>query len=231
MAIDSTIKKKVIEDWKAAFPYLSMYSQNKLYKLIGPLITGIELLKLPRTGEYRPYFVIYSLCGNAMGNDIKACLEGPIVLIPCYDKKGFQFDIHYEKHDMLFRDAADCLRKQSPLSFEKDLAISKLYDVIYSYSNTAPLSAAPNSYLQAALQKDRLKVALYIGIKEAEEVLDEIIKRDWDTKSFKNWNVDIIDWFQSLHEIIANRDNMMKQIEINRHDKKIAKLQSSELIP
>lgn len=140
------------------------------------------------------------------------------------------FNIPYNQHSNFFSEVIDSVNKRTPLSLENDVSLKKFMSVLNACSKMPPLHAAPNSHSQALLYVAKLKIALYVGVNEAEEVLDEIIKRDWDTKSFKNWNVDIIDWFQSLHEIIANRDNMMKQIEMNKQDKKIAKLQSSELI-
>ena len=55
------IKKKISDDWGNAFPQLSKYTQNKYYKILGSLLIGIELIKLPRVEEYSPHFVIYSL--------------------------------------------------------------------------------------------------------------------------------------------------------------------------
>ena len=55
------IKKQVAEDWQNAFPQLVKYAQNKYYKILGSVIVGIELIKLPKAEDYRPHFVIYSL--------------------------------------------------------------------------------------------------------------------------------------------------------------------------
>jgi hypothetical protein len=60
MTIDINIKKKVANDWQNAFPQLTLYAQNKLYKVIGSCIIGIELIKSPHTASYSPYFVLYS---------------------------------------------------------------------------------------------------------------------------------------------------------------------------
>ncbi len=49
-------KKKVAAEWQSSFPELTQYAENKLYKLLGPLIIGIELIKLPRSPKYRPHF-------------------------------------------------------------------------------------------------------------------------------------------------------------------------------
>lgn len=230
MAIDKIVKKRVIEDWQNAFPQLTSYAQGKLYKVLGPIIIGVELIKLPRTEEYRPHFVVYSLFGGRLGNDISACLAGPILLQEYYDKKGFQHDIAYEKHNLFFDDVLDCVKEQTPLPFEGNVSFKKLTLVFDEYSKTSPLSAAPGSYLQAALLAAKLKIALFIGVEEAQSVLEQINRRSWDVNHFKVCGVDINNWLQGLGEIILDRDKFLERIEINKQDKKIAKLKSSELV-
>jgi hypothetical protein len=226
MAIDKELKKKVIDGWQSVFPQLSSYAQNKLYKVVGSIIIGLELIKSPFTDNYSPYFVIYSLWKH----DIKASLDYPILLKDFKNKKGFQYDIPYEKHSIFFDDVLDSINKQSPLSFEGNISFKKLIAVLDEYSKTPPLSAAPNSYLQAALQEAKLKIALFIGVAEAQSILEQINKRSWDVNHFKACGVDVNEWLQSLRTTISNRDELLKQIEVNRQDKKIAKLKSSEII-
>lgn len=230
MAIDKEIKKKVIEDWQKAFPELTFYAQDKLYKIVGSLIIGLELIKLPRTEEYRPHFVIYFLGGNRLGKDAKACLSSPILLMEYYDNRGFQYDIPYEKHNVFFNDVLESVKKQTPISLKEDISLRNLISVIDDYANTSSLSAAPNSYLQATLQASKFGIALSVNILEAKNVFEQIKERSWDIKSFDMWEVNIYTWLHELQEKINNRDEFLKQIEINKTDKKIAKLKRSELI-
>src|SRR5690606_14982485 len=97
------IKKKVIGDWQNAFLELTAFAQNKLYKVVGATVIGLELIKLPRIEEYRPHFVIYPLWEK----DVKTNLDYPILLKEFENKKGFQYDIPYEKHRMFFDDVLD----------------------------------------------------------------------------------------------------------------------------
>ncbi|MCI9843340.1 hypothetical protein [Flavobacterium pectinovorum] len=225
MAIDKEIKKKVTEEWLNVFPQLSAFAQNKLYKILGSCIIGIELIKSPFSEEYSPYFVIYSLWEK----DMKTCLSGPILLSRLKNKKGFEYNIPYEKHSMFFDDVLDSIQKQSTLSFDENISLKKLISILDEYSKTSPLSAAPNSYLQAALQEAKLKIALFVGVAEAKSILEQINKRNWDLNHFKACGIDVNGWLQSLQTTIINRDEFLKQIEINKQDKKIAKLKSSEL--
>ncbi len=225
MAINKEIKKKIAEDWQKAFPQLTAYSQNKFYKKIGVIIIGIELIKLPRTEEYRPHFVMYSLCKK----DIKTSLDVPIVLKQFYNKKRLQFDIPYEKHNLYFDDILESIKEQTPLPFDGDISLKKTFYVIDEYSKIPPLSAAPNSYLQAVLQEAKFEIALFISVLEAQSVLDQINKRHWDEEHFKYFGIDINKWRQGLLEKVNNRELFLKQIEVNKQDKKIEQLNRSEL--
>ncbi len=225
MPIDKEIKKKVIEDWQNAFPQLTMYSQNKLYKVVGSCILGIELIKSPHTENYSPYFVIYPIWKK----DVKTSLDYPIFLKDFKNKKGFQYDIPYEKHSVFFDDVLDSVKKQTPLPFEGNISFKKIETAIDVSSKTPPLSAAPNSYLQAVLQEAKLKIALFINSEEAQRVFEQINKRSWDINHFKACGVDVNEWLQSLQATILNEEEFLKQIEINKQDKKIAQLKSSEL--
>lgn len=224
MAINKEIKKKVIEDWQNSFPELTLYSQDKLYKVVGATIIGLELIKLPRSEEYRPHFVIYPLWKK----DVKANLDTPYVLKEYYNKKGLQYSIPYERHSAFFSDVIDSVMKQNPLSFEGSISLKTLMSVFDEYSKTPPLRASPNSYLQAALQEAKLKIALFIVIAEAQSVLEQIKKRTWDVNHFKACGVDVSSWLQSLQATISNRDEFLKQIQANKQDKKISNLKSSE---
>lgn len=226
MAIDKKIKKKVTEDWLNSFTQLSAFAQNKLYKVIGPFIIGIELIKSPFTENYSPYFVIYPLWKR----DVKTSLDYPILLKDFKNKKGVQYDIPYEKQDAFFIDVIESVKKQTPLPFGGIIDLKTLISVLDEYSKTPPLSAAPNSYLQALLQEAKLKIALFIGVTEAQSVLEEINKRNWDISHFKACGVDVNEWLYSLNDVITKRNEFLKQIQVNMQDKKIAKLNHSEFV-
>ncbi len=226
MATDKEIKKNIAEDWQNAFPQLTLYAQNKLYKVIGAIIIGLELIKLPRTEGYRPHFVVYPLWKK----DVKECLEFPFILKEYYSKKRLQYSIPYAKHNIFFNDAIESVKEQTMLPFDHAISLKEIISIVDGYSKTAPLSASPNSYLQALLQEAKFKMALFIGEKEAYGILEQINKRSWDANHFKAFGVDVSEWFQSLQATISNRDKFMAQIERNKQDKKISKLKSSRLI-
>jgi hypothetical protein len=225
MGMDLNIKKKVIEDWQKAFPQLSIFGQNKLYKILGPVILGLELIKLPGVEKYSPYFVMYSLWKE----NIKISLEYPILLKGFYDKKGFQYDVPYEGYSF-FKELVKSVENQSPFTFDGDIDLEKIFLVINEYSKTPPLSAAPYSYLQADLKKAKFEIAMYISASEAKKVLQEIEKTTWDVNHFKACGIDLELWLQDLQEKVHNRDGFLSTIEKNKQKKKICKLKKSEIV-
>jgi hypothetical protein len=122
------------------------------------------------------------------------------------------------------------VKTQTPLSFDSDISLKKIASAIEDYSKTSPLSAAPNSYRQAALQESKLKIALFLGATEAQKILEQVNKRNWDINHFKACGVDVTNWLHSLQATIINRDAFLKQIEVNKRDKKISQLKRSEFI-
>ena len=222
-------KKEILTDWQKEFPELTVYGANKLLKIVGPVIIGLELIKLPRTPEYRPHFVIYSLWGNRMGSDINACLAGPSLLHQFYDQKRFQYFIPYDKHNLMFPQVVKHIADQMPVSFKGDLPLPTLLKVFDAYSKTPVPAAAPNSFLQAGIQDNKLSLALYADQLEAERILTEIIGRNWDLEHFKLVGVDPKVWLDSLREKVRNRDHFLHIINTNKNDKSLKKLQVSEL--
>ncbi|KOP39613.1 MULTISPECIES: hypothetical protein [unclassified Flavobacterium] len=228
MTNDKTLKNKIASDWQTNFSELTVFSQNKFYKMTGPLVFGIDLVKLPRTNEYRPYFVLYPLWKKS----VKECLDVPIVLQEFFNKKDFQFDIPYEydKHLQYFNEVSQIIKKQYPLLLEKNIHTQSIIKTITDYSKTKRFSLAPLSYFQAEFLQVKMKIALYKSMSEAQKILDDIKKINWDQSHFQACGVNLSDWLNSLQNEIDNQDQFLKQIEINKSDKKIQKLINSELI-
>ncbi len=224
------IKKQVSEDWQDAFPQLTKYTQNKYYKILGSVLTGIELIKLPRVDEYRPHFVVYSLWGNKAGNDLKACLSGPIVLKEFFNRKGLQFSIPYFKHSSEFSGMLKAVKKQLPFSMEGDVSLKTMFSTLDKHSKTPPLSAAPNSYLQAVLMEYKLEMAICSGSeKQMQDIFNQIKKRSWDLEHFKLCNVDYEEWLKNVEDKIINKEELILRLNTNKQDKKLEKLQQLEL--
>src|SRR5262245_31568333 len=106
MKID--LKGKISQEWQSAFPELGTYAQGRIYKIVGPLIIGIDLIRLRGTDNYRPHYVIYSLWGGKMGNKLVNCLAGPEIMFQIRTKKNLQFSIPYGEFETRFEEAVEC---------------------------------------------------------------------------------------------------------------------------
>lgn len=225
--IANDIKKQIIDEWSKEFVDLSAYTQNKLYKILGAFVIGIEILSLPRTEEYRPIFVCYPLWKS----DIKKCLDEPIFLLEIYNKKGFQFNISYKNHNTSFQEAVECTKKQVPILSHKGIPLHWLLEFINRQFSQTLIKSSPVG--QAKLLEGELFAALYLNDTiMIKKVLEELIKtsKTWSPSLFE-WKYKKLDaWLQDLQEIISNRNEFLKQIESNKQNKKIAKLPSSDLI-
>ena len=83
--------------------------------------------------QYRPHFVIYTLFDKDLGTN----LSEEILLQEFYNKKGFQCDIPYLKHNEYFKEVVSCIDKQLPISLEVDIQIDKINVLLESYIRKA----------------------------------------------------------------------------------------------
>lgn len=218
------MKKKITQDWQKAFPELVRYNENKFYKIVGPIIIGLELIKLPRVEEYRPHLVVYPLWNN----DLKECLSAPSILVEFKNKKGLQFSIPYNKHSLYFDEAIQAIKKQSQISLEGNIKLKSLISLIDNYSKIPPLSAAPNSYLQAKLKEFKYNIVINSSNdKLIKKTFSEIEKKNWDSEHFKLWGTTVSIWLNDLKSL--NKEEIIKNIEVNNRNKKLEKLLVSEL--
>jgi hypothetical protein len=227
MTIPNSIKKDILNDWSKEFQGLSPYAQNKLYKVIGPFVTGIEIFKLPRADDYRPYFVCYPLWKS----NEKECLDESIIFQEIKNKKELQFNIPYIKHGIFYQEAAECTRKQIPISFDRDESLKNLFEAINNQFSYILVKSSPVQ--QAKLFEAKIFAALYVNdMALVEKVLGELNKssKSWAPNLFEWKFGKLEDWLQGLQEKINSRDEFIKQVETNKQDKKISQLKRSELI-
>ncbi len=225
------LKKQISKDWLDAFPELRPYSTNRFYKILGPIIIGIELVKLPRVEQYRPHFTVYSLCGNKIGNDLKSCMSGPMVLEQFFDNKGLQFSIPYKEHINYFPEAKKAARKQLLISTEGDISLEKAFNSLKEFSKKPPMGVSPSSYLQAMYFEALLKIALYCdAIEEIDSILNLIESRDWNSKHFKLFKTDVLSWRIEIGKMVNNKSNIVSIVGSNLESPKLSSLLKSKLI-
>lgn len=220
------IKKKIKEDWIDAFPHLSAFAQNKFYKTVGCFVIGIEAVNIPNIEGYKPHLVLYSLWDE----DLKKSLETPYVYQCIVNNKGLQFSTPYIKHRDLFNEAVECFKKQIPFSLNDNVTLKSIFELSSNRFNDILIKS--NSAQQAKIFELKFYAALYTGNQaQIENVLSEIQResKSWNMRMFDTWYGKFESWFQKLQEKVNNREEFLKQININKQEKKISQLKSSEL--
>lgn len=221
------IKDMIDVDWVQTFPQLTKFGYNKYYKIVGPIILGIELIKLPHSDAYRPYFVVYPLWQK----DLKTCFSGPVILLQTYNKKGLPFSIPYTKHNDFFKEAVDCFKKQIPISMNNDISVNILFELIDKCFNDILVKS--NSAEQARLYELKLNIALYLDDEEQIKNILDCIKnesKNWNMQMFEIWYGEFDTWLQYLYEKMNKKIAFLEQIIINKQDKKLKNLKKSELV-
>lgn len=226
MSIENKIKKGIVLEWNIEFPNLSQFGQNKLYKFLGPMVGGIEIFNQPRSEDYRPYIVWYPLWKM----DLKECLKEPIILQEIRGSKGMLYDIPYRKNEAYFEKVIKDTKQQLFFPFLGNINLNKLFKLIDSQFSHTLVKSSPVQ--QAKLFETKLFAALYVNDDIViQQVWTEILKTSkiWLPNLFE-WKYDKLDvWLQGLQQVIVNREEFLKQIEVNKQDKKISQLKSSEL--
>jgi len=224
--MDNKTKKIVTKEWLRAFPSLRPYAQNKLYKVIGAFICGIELIKLPHIDSYRPHFVIYPIYKK----DNKSCLDYPVLMFEFYNSKKLQLNLPYDNVNEKLEDALNIVSNSLQISFEGNVPLGSFYKLIDDIQKTEVTS---HSGKIASLLELKFFATLHVGSQsQVQSILNQIKQssKGWNMDMFETWYGKFDLWFSNLEATICNREEFLKQIETNKQDKKIAKLQSSELI-
>lgn len=225
--MDSKTKKIITEEWVKAFPNLSANAQNKLYKIVGPFVLGIELINLPRSENYRPHFVIYSLWKNS----VKTCLEYPVIMQEFYNSKKLQLNLPYGDVSGKYKEAQTIVSNSLKVSFNDDITLQRFYVLINDVLQN-DIAYKSHSGKIASLFELKFYSTLYIGNQsQVQNVLNQIQQagKNWDMQMFEVWYGKFDTWLQGLQEKVNSREEFLKQIEANKKDKKISQLKSSEL--
>ncbi|MEO9805797.1 MAG: hypothetical protein ABJF04_21245 [Reichenbachiella sp.] len=226
MPISSADKKETAKTWIKAFPTLCAYAQDKLYKVVGPFIMGIEIIKLPRVDEYRPHFVLYPLYGNSSGSDLKACMTYPVLLFEFFNKKNLQYSIAYKNSLSILQEVFTDVKNQLAFNIDGEIDVTSFYKLIDTQINNGLVK---KQLKEPEYYEVKYYSALYLSSKEAEVILEQIQKdsKSWDMNRFSAYYGDFENWLNDLKKV--KRSKFISVIEKNKSDKRIAKLQQSEL--
>ena len=209
--------QKIGEDWSNSFPDLSIYKKNKIYKIVGPIVVGIELINLPNLNAYRPYFVVYSLWGGRTGSDLRTCMSGPNMLIEIKNNNKLQFNIKYSEHDKFFQEAVLCFKKQILMAFNANVYLDILFSIVNFQTDFFPFRN--HSGAKASLYDLKFKLSLYVeGNFRMLSILEEIKleQKQWNMSQFEFTFGNFDSWFQNLRKEADNPEYFFSLVKANR---------------
>lgn len=219
-------KKLAENDWSAKLPY-TKFAKNKFYKVVPPLILGIELIELPKQDAYRPHFVIYPLWQNS----VKSCLQTPILVSEFKYDNGMQITIPFSRHDKYFEDASSLVVGFLTKLKGNDILIEDIFSLMTKHLEVPPIAASPGSYLQAKLYESMLNVAIFLNSSTyIEFVLGKVNKIKWDENHFELWGVEVSEWLGGLKQKLKDYHFFIDLITKNLKDEKLAKLSKASLV-
>lgn len=214
-------KRNIEEKISKFFPALKKYNNNKFYCVLEPLIVGIEIIKIPRSNDFRPHFVCYPLWYNTL----KSCFSNPLMLIEIKDKRKDQISLTLDDMSRNFDVISNLINNQIPFKFGKDLKLKSLISVLDKYSKTSFLGASMNSYLQARLAKQRVIISLLTSnLNFAQKELKNIENKKWDLEHFSLWDINYNDWINEVKKVIEDPKILESQLGENLRNNKISNL-------
>lgn len=224
-------KKEHKKEWLLSFPELTVYGANKLLKIMGPTLVGIELFHHPRLDKrYRPYFVCYTL----FEKDEKTCIKNPVIDQMFHTPNNLQLDISYCEDKDNLKEIISHIRKQIKIPLEGNVSLDNVLEMI-QYQISYNDSIRDNIVAQAQFYLFQFVTGIYMNdstlINNAIENI-EIKKKKWPYMFVWEKFGDENSWFVNLKKMVCcnNYEEILNKIEMNKHDKKFKRLIVSDII-
>ncbi len=226
--MDKISKKKITELWLQAFPDLRPFAYNKLYKIVGPFIFGLEFINLPHSKYYRVHFVVYPLYKR----DVKDCLLYPVLMFEFYNKRNLQINLPWNNLTVELDEVLSLLKFKLNLWLTPMLTLEDFFVLIdENLRNNPNYNHHPGK--MADLLELKFYAALYVNNTDSlQDVIHQIQNgvKQWDNKLFSNWHGDFTTWFSVLTAKKMEREEFLQQIEAIKQNEKLITLKDDELI-
>jgi hypothetical protein len=184
--VTNEIVKKVFKDWHTALPMLAPGGKNKLHKIIGPFVLGVELIRSRWGDDYSPYIVLYSLWGNKMGTDIKSCLSGPKLLLSLRRKKLGHYNIPYLKNEHYLIEAVASTKEQLIVPLTENVRLDEMLKLFEDKLDHEIFATDPAA--KASLCECMFNSCLYVGnVSRANETISlmDIVRANQQSRTLK----------------------------------------------
>jgi hypothetical protein len=212
-------KAKVYEIWRKEFGFLLEFSRGKMYRLTDFLLIGIELINLPKTGRYRPHFVIYPLWKEK----VETCLDTPLLYNEYKNHTGEQINLTFSSDEPCLYEVINVIKEKSPwlVTQNDSVVLEDVITLLDLYCNQPPLRASKNSFLQAIIKEAKIELAVLSDDELLfSQVSDEIQITNWDKEHFKMCGEDVEQWRQKVFDTPKLSERLKNNVLQNKMDKR-----------
>ncbi|MFN8395775.1 MAG: hypothetical protein U0176_14155 [Bacteroidia bacterium] len=224
--MNATAIKVYSMQWLSDFQELRLVSAMKLYRIVGPLIVGIEFDSRPASDNYQVFVTMYGLWQE----DIRYCLRYPIIFEGLVDQRGLQIFLGDRDHSTRFEDARRSLRESFGHLVEGSLELGDALRYCDQYIAGNQLSSSPNSYRVAHVLQEEISLCLAVSsIGRAEEIYRKVKDTDWDNNNFRAFKTSVSEWSDKIERQMGDPETIRANVQLNRNNPKLKHLLVSEL--
>ncbi|MEL0455919.1 hypothetical protein WJN01_06745 [Flavobacteriaceae bacterium SZ-1-7] len=218
--------KHVKEEWLKAFPNLCPTGSNKFFEILGPMIVGIELVKLSYGDEYRPYMVVSSfwntgIIKNKLESDFKRRISTPNIYSSLTHSDGRGFNIGYYDTSLIKEASSQIKERFLPLG--QNVSINTFFNYLDFYKDSS--KQAQTSAGEARLLEFKYLVAKYSDDENLSNQIMQCIetgRKVWDMEHFEKWIGNYDAWVKKLENISRNELlDVVNKFKLNSQIKKL----------
>lgn len=213
-------KRDVLRDWQERFPALSPYTSSTLYMKADIVLMGLRCENV-MSGVYRIFFECLPLWENE-----KKKMMIPVFCSELLDGKGLQFFIDYRLHDRLFPMAAAYVEKQFGIFLKEYISVDDVCGWLKKLSSSFVPEHNPIKLYR--IFEFKLALALFFDDNNLFEKIEKEIDaeiRYWDSRLFERlFHQTVQTWKAALFLKMEDREAFVRQVHLNRDNKKIMRL-------
>jgi hypothetical protein len=162
------LESRITRDWRDRFPGMVEYKPMHLLRCAGPLLLGIALERDSNGSTYRPTFHVHCLARTAPA--ITLTLAQPLR----NELHQAPESIEVSRHAAKYSEAADRLKRQSPLPLDGDVTLE---EALAAYENELKSPGVLRRY-QPTVYEDMALVCAWAEQAERAQALVEQARRE-----------------------------------------------------
>lgn len=226
-------RKEIDQIWQNSLSELRPYKLGRLYKIIGPFVAGIELIRLPFKNYFRPHFVVYSFWRRPDGEiDAADCFREPIILSGIRNKKNLLLDISLDAPPDKVLEAIDECKTQFLFPLDGDVHFPFLREAFLQYRQ-GKHHELPSPFQLVAFYDFLFNCSLYVEDIVGASTIIEALKADrfiFELARFKLPYKNLNLWLDALEKRYSNRAQEIWYARDLLENRKLSRLKRSELV-